>query len=502
MFKIRNSKYAVLSVAFALFTLGCSTAVRLGDVESRGSTAKTDRPNVVFIFVDDQGYYDLGCYGATEVETPRIDALARNGVRFTDFYAAAPICSASRAGLVTGCYPRRTGNEVWVHRPDSEHGIPPSKLTIAELFKKNGYATACIGKWHLGFDAPFLPENQGFDHYYGILHNLDSYEVVHFEEQGGMPLLRNGKVVGRNIDPGDLTRLYTEEAITWIEERVSAGRGKKTSEPFYLYLPHTMLHNPLGVSPEFKGSSKWGLYGDAIQEMDFHVGRIVDALERLGIDDETILVYTSDNGRWPGRNKQQPIRGAKLTTYEGGLRVPCIVHGPGLNIQQGVETGAVSHMMDWYPTLASLAGISIPEDVILDGRDLSALLKGKTDAIPAFDRQVSLNAEVPLRREFKLDREWDGIFTREEYLNAFFYHGSHGALAAVRSGKWKLSLNPDLKLYDLEKDPGEHVAVKSPWPREGQKPPKDPAERALRNNWKIKTKLRGMVIQFQREMRK
>ncbi len=264
-----------------------------------------------------------------------------------------------------------------------------------------------------------------------------------------------------------------------------------------------MLHDPLGVSPEFKGSSKWGLYGDAIQELDFYVGRIVDTLERLEIDDETILVYTSDNGRWAGRNEQQPIRGTKLTTYEGGLRVPCIAYGPGVNIQEGVETGVVAHAMDWYPTLASLAGISIPEGVVLDGRDLSALLNGKTDAIPAFDKTVSLNAEIPLRREFRLvDREFGELFTREEYLNAFFYHGSHGALAAVRSGKWKLSLNPDLKLYDLEKDPGEHVAVKSPWPREGQKPPKDPAERALLNNWKIKSKLRGMVIQFQKEMRK
>jgi arylsulfatase A-like enzyme len=361
-------------------------------------------------------------------------------------------------------------------------------LTLAELFKKEGYATACIGKWHLGFREPFLPENQGFDHYFGILHNLDSFEVVHYDEQGGVPLLRNGQVVRRNPDPGTLTKLYTEEAIAWIEDRVSDGRrnspissGERSSEPFFLYLPHTMLHNPLGVSPEFKGRSQWGLYGDAIQELDFYVGRIVDTLERLEIDDETVLVYTSDNGRRGGRNKQQPIRGGKLTTFEGGLRVPCIACGPGLNIQEGVESGVVSHAMDWYPTLASLAGISVPEGVVLDGRDLSSLLIGETDAIPAFDQQISLNAEIPLRRTFHLDREWESIFTREEYVNAFFYHGSQGALAAVRSGQWKLTLNPSLQLYDLEKDPGERVPVE---------------------NWKIKTKLRGMVVQFQREMRK
>jgi arylsulfatase A-like enzyme len=204
----------------------------------------------------------------------------------------------------------------------------------------------------------------------------------------------------------------------------------------------------------------------------------VDALERLKIADETIIVYASDNGRQGGRNNQQPIRGSKLTTFEGGLRVPCIAYWPGV-IKEGVTSGVVTHAMDWYPTLASLAGISIPEEVVLDGRDLSSLLIGETDTIPAFDQNISINAEIPLRREFHLPLEWENIFTQEEYINAFFYHGSHGALSAVRSGKWKLTLNPDLKLYDLEKDPGERMPV---------------------NNREIKTKLRGMVIRFQREM--
>lgn len=431
-------------------------------------------PNIIFIFVDDQGYYDLGCYGATEVKTPRIDALAEGGIRFTDYYAAAPICSPSRAGLLTGCYPRRTGNHIWVHRPDSKEGIPPSRLTISELFKKEGYATACIGKWHLGFNPPYLPQNKGFDYYYGILHNLDSFEVIHFDEENGTPLLRNEEVVLRNPNPGTLTKSYTEEAIAWIEKQ------QKSTEPFFLYLPHTMLHIPMGVSPEFEGSSNWGLYGDAIQELDFYVGRIVDALERLGIADETLLVYASDNGRRGGRNDQQPIRGSKITTYEGGIRVPCIAYWPGV-IQEGVTISQVIHAMDWFPTLASFASISVPEGVVLDGRDLSVLLVGKTDKIPAFETGVSLNATIPLRREFQPDLEWKNAFTREEYLNAFFYHGSHGALAAVRSGKWKLSLNPTLTLYDLEHDPGEREPV---------------------NNREMKRKLRGMVIQFQREMKK
>ena len=431
-------------------------------------------PNVIIIFVDDQGYYDLGCYGATEVVTPRIDALAEKGIRFTDYYAAAPICSPSRAGLLTGCYPRRTGNEIWVHRPDSKGGIPSSFTTMAELFQNENYETACIGKWHLGFSEPFLPQNQGFDHYFGILHNLDSYEVFHFEDQGGVPLLRNGEIILRNPDPATLTKQFTDEAISWIEKQSSE------KKPFFLYLPHTMLHFPLGVGKDFEGSSNWGLYGDAIQEMDFYVGQLMDSLNRFGIADETIVMYLSDNGRGPGRNENQPIRGGKITTYEGGLRVPAIAYAPEL-IQQGVTANTVVHAMDWYPTLASLAGISIPDDIILDGRDLSSFLQGKTDDIPEFYKSRSLNAEVPLRRLFDPDKEWKNEFTKEEYLNAFFYHGSQGALAAVRSGKWKLSLHPDLKLYDLEKDPGENKPI---------------------TNLKIRRKLRGMVIQFQREMNK
>ena len=171
------------------------------------------KPNIIFIFIDDQGYYDLGCYGAAEVKTPRIDAMAKAGTRFTDYYAAAPICSPSRAGLLTGCYPRRVGNHIWVHRADSRSGIHTDELTIAELLKAGGYATACIGKWHLGFHEPFLPRNQGFDHYFGLLHNLDPVEIVYFEDKGGVPLMRNDKVVKRPADPAELTKLYTDEAI-------------------------------------------------------------------------------------------------------------------------------------------------------------------------------------------------------------------------------------------------------------------------------------------------
>ncbi|MFY0654927.1 MAG: sulfatase [Cyclobacteriaceae bacterium] len=465
---ILRKAFFTKKIFFMLLLLGTYTIV-----------AQSSRPNIVFIFVDDMGYYDLSSYGATEVNTTRIDKLADEGIRFTDYYAAAPICSPSRAGLLTGCYPRRVGNESWVHRPDSESGLNPDELTMAELFKQNGYQTACIGKWHLGFKEAYLPKNQGFDHYYGLLHNLDSYETVHFEKNGGVPLLRNGKVVERPADPAKLTKLYTNEAMQWIESAVGTNT-KKDSEPFFLYLPHTMLHNPLGVSKEFVGTSNWGEYGDAIQELDFHTGRLMDKLHELEIADNTIVVYASDNGRKPGRNPNQPIRGSKLTTLEGGIRVPCIVWGPGLGIQQAKTSKVMTHAMDWYPTLASLAGIEIPEGIVMDGRDLSSLLKGESKEVSFVASDNAINASVPLRRPWNPVYEWDNVINREEYLNAFFYHGSQGALAAVRYGKWKLHLNPTLVLYNLETDPGERHPV---------------------NNSAIKYKLRGMAVLFLEEMR-
>lgn len=440
---------------------------------SAASTQASDAPpNIVFIFVDDQGYYDLGCYGATEVKTPRIDAMAAQGTRFTDYYAAAPICSPSRAGLLTGCYPRRVGNETWVHRADSQSGLHPDELTIAELLQSHGYATACIGKWHLGFHEPLLPRNQGFDHYFGLLHNLDPVEVVYFEDAGGVPLMRNDEVVKRPADPAELTRLYTDEAIEFIEQH--------QDEPFFVYLPHTMLHNPLGVSEEFRGSSDWDEYGDAIQELDFNVGRIFDSLKQLEIDENTIVIYASDNGRGPGRTPEQKIRGRKLSTYEGGIRVPAIAWGPGIGLQSNVESSAVVRAMDWYPTLATYAGIEVPADRVIDGRDISPLLNGETKSVPAAGMNKSLNARVPLRRRWSPAGEWSPLISRSEYNDAFFYHGSQGALAAVRWKNWKLYLNPSLELYDLTEDLGETTPVR---------------------NSEITRKLRGMTILFQDEMR-
>lgn len=437
-----------------------------------GAVSGANKPNLIFILVDDQGYYDLGCYGGTEFDTPRIDRMAREGIRFTDYYAAAPICSPSRAGILTGCYPRRVGLETWVQRADSRKGIHPDELTLAELLKSSGYATACIGKWHLGFLPPFLPRRQGFDHYFGLLHNLDPVEAVYFKDIGGVPLIRNGKVVKRPADPAELTEAYTDEAIRFIREN--------KDRPFFLYLPHTMAHIPMGVTDDFKGKSRFGLYGDVIKCLDYHVGRLLDTLTELDIADRTLVVYASDNGRGPGRTPAQPIRGSKLSTWEGGIRVPCIAWGPGLGVKPGRVSAEVVNAMDWYPTFATLAGVQVPQNRIIDGRDISPLLTGRTETVPSPAAGLSLNAAVPLRRPWNPPGEWAQVVTREEYLNAFFYHGSLGSLAAVRWDKWKLRLNPNVELYDLEKDPGE--------------------SKPLRNG-KIIKKLRGMAILFQEEMR-
>ncbi|MEM6916316.1 MAG: sulfatase, partial [Verrucomicrobiota bacterium] len=430
-----------------------------------------ERPNIVIIFIDDQGYYDLGCYGATEVKTPRIDQLAAEGIRLTDYYAAAPICSPSRAGLLTGAYPRRIGMETWVQRADSTRGIHEDEVTLAELLRDNGYATACIGKWHIGDKDPFVPNAQGFEYHFGMYSNLDPVETVYFGDEG-VPLLRNGEVVKRPADPEELTRLYTDEAIAFVEE--------KKEEPFFLYLPHTMLHVPLGVSPEFRGTSEWGEYGDAIQELDHHVGRFMDKLTELELQDKTIVIYASDNGRGPGRSESQKMQGRKLTTWECGIRVPGILWGPGVGVQQGRESDAVLSALDWFPTLATAAGVRISEEhPVIDGRDLWPFFTGETEGIPSAEARLSLNADVPLRRRWEQGLEWSDWFDREDYLNAFFYHGSQGALAAVRSDQYKLYLNPQLTIYDLEADPGETKPIRQPG---------------------LVKRLRGMAVMFQEEM--
>lgn len=424
-------------LAAAAGSAGCSFDDRSKSA-ANGSNAKP--PNFIIIFVDDQGYQDLGCYGSPNIRTPCIDRMAAEGVRFTDFYVAAPICSPSRAALLTGCYPTRVGLGNWVQRPDSCLGIHPDEITLAELLGQKGYATACVGKWHLGFQPPFVPTSQGFDYYFGLYHNLD-LEADYLADEGGVPILRNDKVVKRPANPAELTELYTEEAIRFI--------NRSKDRPFFLYLPHTMAHQPLGISEKFRGKSAGGLYGDVIECLDWSTGRILDTLRQLELDRRTIVIYTSDNGPGPGASAL-PLRGRKLTTYEGGLRVPCIAWGPGY-VAGGKVCRELVTSMDFYPTFANMAGAGLPSDRVIDGSDIGPLLAEPDKAKSAHE--------------------------------AFFYHGNLGELVAVRSGKWKLFLNPQPALYNLERDIAEQQNV-------------------VKGNGAIVRELRNKAVAFQEDMRR
>ncbi|MEK9862038.1 MAG: sulfatase, partial [Verrucomicrobiota bacterium] len=303
-------------------------------------------PNIILIMTDDQGYQDLGCYGSPSIKTPFLDQLARDGMRFTDFYAGNSVCSPSRAALLTGCYPTRV-NIPGVLFPRDSIGLHPDEVTLADLLQSVGYATACIGKWHLGHHPSFLPTRQGFDHYLGIPYSNDMTidpkaqlaQTVRWREgmtrermlsqapkKNWVPLMRDEEVIEYPCDQTTLTQRYTREAIAFMQ----ANRQR----PFFLYLPHTMPHIPLAASPRFRGRSAGGFYGDTIEELDAGVGLILSELKRLDLEEDTLVIYTSDNGPWNLKNghggSALPLRGFKFQTYEGGMRVPCLMRWPGV----------------------------------------------------------------------------------------------------------------------------------------------------------------------------
>ncbi len=402
-----------------------------------GAEAETHKPNFIIIFTDDQGYQDLGCFGSRQIRTPRLDALAAGGMRFTSFYAQT-VCGPSRAALMTGCYPLRVAkkhNRVEVHPR-----LHSKEITIADILKKVGYATAAFGKWDLaghtqtGFEPELMPNNRGFDYFFGTPTSNDS--VVN--------LYRNAKLIEKSANMNLLTRRYTDEAVAFI-------RTNK-DKPFFVYLAHTMPHTRLGASKQFRGKSKRGLYGDVIEEIDWNAGRILDALKELKLDRRTYVVFTSDNGPWAIRGAHGgsalPLRGAKTSTWEGGLRVPCIMWAPG-KIPAGKVCDEIASTMDLLPTIARLAAAKAPTDRVIDGHDISPLMHGEK------------GARSPTK--------------------AFYYY-QHTHLQAVRSGKWKLHVprpaNPpwtpnwtrhihrkdviEIKqplLFDLEADIGESKDV-------------------------------------------
>ncbi|MDR3268232.1 MAG: sulfatase [Tannerella sp.] len=347
-------KLAIIGLPCLPALSGCVTAPTASNVD-----AQAPRPNIIIIYNDDMGYADLSCYGQQKWQTPHIDRLAGEGIRFTDLYSASHISSPSRAALLTGRYPARQGIQ-GVFFPDSYTGIPQSELLLSELLQSSGYATSIIGKWHLGHRERYLPLQNGFDEYFGIPYSNDMSAQV---------FLRGNEVEEFHIDQTRLTKRYTQEAVDFI------GRQKK-DKPFFLYLAHNMMHVPIFRSAEFEGKSGHGAYGDAVLEIDWSIGQIVQTLEEKGVLENTLIIFSSDNGPWlqegPLGGEAFPLREGKSTTYEGGLRVPAIAYWKG-KITPAVRNDVAS-TLDWYPTLAHLAGASLPDNLRLDGYDLSDLL--------------------------------------------------------------------------------------------------------------------------------
>jgi len=426
------------------------------------ATPQQKQPNFVIVFTDDQGYGDLGSFGAIDFTTPNLDQMARNGMRFTNFYAAQAVCSASRAGLLTGCYPNRIGI-TGALMPWANHGLADEELTIAEMLKSVGYSTGIFGKWHLGHHQQFLPLQHGFDEYLGLPYSNDMWPI-HYDgtpatdtthrksKHPPLPLIEGNEIIERitTIEQQDqLTTMYTEKAVDFIK--------RNRSKPFFLYLPHTMAHVPLGVSDKFRGKSKQGLYGDVIMEIDWSVGQILATLEELNLTENTLVIFISDNGPWLNfgnhAGSTAGLREGKGTSFEGGQRVPCIMQWPE-SIPAGLVNPQLAASIDILPTIAEITGAELPKRKI-DGISILPLLSGEQNVSP-----------------------------RE---SLYYYYGRNN-LEAVRYEHWKLVLphitrsyrnvlpgndgvpgpysrdTVQQALYDLRRDPGESYDVQELYP--------------------------------------
>jgi arylsulfatase A-like enzyme len=415
-------------------------------------------PNIVIIFIDDMGYADIGPFGDPAYATPHLDRMVAEGRIFTDFHAATAVCSASRAALLTGCYHQRVGIRGALG-PQARHGLHPEELTLAELCKQQGYATACFGKWHLGHHREFLPLQHGFDEYYGLPYSNDMWpfhpDLVDLpadhpskSRYPKLPLYEDNEIVDEEVtgkDQEQLTTDYTNRAVDFI--------ARNKDQPFFLYVPHSMVHVPLYVSDKFRGKSKAGLFGDVVMEIDWSVGEILGELAKQGIDDRTLVIFTSDNGPWLSygdhAGSAAPLREGKGTMFEGGYREPCVMRWPG-KIPASTECDEFCSTMDLLPTVAELIGAPLPEKRIIDGKDIGPLISGHPGAVSPHDA---------------------------------FYCYYAGELRAVRDQRWKLHLphqsrtmkgrtvgsagkpgqyqqeQVGLELYDLKNDRGETTDV-------------------------------------------
>lgn len=440
-----NRKLAsVFCAVLSLLIVGCSATEPAEDIQS------DSHPNIVILFADDMGYGDLGSYGHPLIRTPSIDALADEGVRFTSFYMAAATCTPSRAALLTGRYPIRSGLERVVF-PHEDNGMRPSEITLPELLREQSYSTHLVGKWHLGEKSPYLPTENGFDSYYGLLTSNDmtppwvTTATIPFlsQEPDPLRLYKQEEMIDSEVDLSTLTQQYTEESISLINQ-------SKSDRPFFLLLSYAMPHVPLAAPKEFRNKSRSGLYGAAVEEIDDSVARVLQALDDKGIRDDTIVIFTSDNGPWINLGPRMTqggieawhggsaglLRGSKGSSYEGGFRVPAIISWPG-HINTAVSTDSVTSL-DLFATIAKLTGADVPDSHQLDGADV----------LPHI-----MNTSVPTAsRPF------------------FYYAGSE--LQGIRSGEWKFLAtcgsifrpktaeqlaNPKLELFNLELDPSERI---------------------------------------------
>lgn len=407
-------------------------------IESSSAQA-ADPPNIIVIFADDLGYGDVGCYGAKGYETPVLDRMANEGMRFTDFSTSSSICTPSRAGLLTGRFAQRWGHNGRVYFPFSDDGMPPEEITIAEVLKEAGYQTGIVGKWHLGHKPKYLPLNQGFDYYFGIPYSNDMWRDpetelarnVEFRNgrtredyvngsandkkyRNDVPLMLGNEVIEWPVDQSLITRRYAQKA----QEFIVANKEK----PFFLYLAHSMPHVPLFASETFHGKTERGLFGDVIEELDWSVGEVLKTLRDNGLEENTLVIFTSDNGPWLSKKKMAgsagPLKDGKFSTYEGGCRVPCIAWQPG-TVPAGVTCDAQISTLDFLPTFAAIAGAEVPADRVIDGFDIRDVLAGDFAAAPV--------------REF------------------FLYRGQ-----GIRVGNWKYVKTKDKQqLFDLSSDVGE-----------------------------------------------
>lgn len=411
--------------------LSMASLAAMSSVSCLAAQEADTRPNVIIILADDLGYGDLGCYGHPIIKTPNLDRMASEGMRMTQFYSAAGVSTPSRASLLTGRYPVRTGmyGDEWsVLYWDAPEGLPSDELTFAQIINEGGYDTSCVGKWHLGKDAPYLPADFGFDYWFGVPYANNFKPLPLYESVDG----GNAVLLEENVEQGALTRRYTEKVKEIIRER--------DEDPFLIYYASHAPHVPLTVTKEFEGKSRRGRYGDVVEELDWSVGEILKELKKEGIDDRTLVLFTSDNGPWLSMKMRGGssglLRGGKGAAWEGGFRVPAIVRYPGV-VPQGTTCYNIAGMIDIFPTVLSLSGLDMPEGRVIDGVDMTPMLT---------------SPKTVVRKEFAY---WCG-----------------SSLRAVRKGKWKLVYQPYKEwfiengedasqmrplLFNIENDPSERI---------------------------------------------